>query len=84
MIINGDGRYGLCWVRWRKGVQDKQALDGVSPRFNQMYQIANICWVIEKAKEFQKNICFDCVDHKKTVENSSRDGNTRPSYLPPE
>ena len=37
-------------------------------------QIANICWIIEKAKEFQKNICFcfldyakafDCVDHKK-------------------
>ena len=35
-------------------------------------QIANICWVIEKASEFQKNICFidytkafDCVDHNK-------------------
>ena len=28
-----------------------------------MYQFANICWVIEKVKEFQKNICFDCVDH---------------------
>ena len=37
-------------------------------------QIANICWVIEKAREFQKNIyfCFinyakavDCVDHNK-------------------
>ena len=37
-------------------------------------QIANICWIIEKAKEFQKNIyfCFidyakgfDCVDHNK-------------------
>ena len=32
-------------------------------------QIANICWITEKAKEFQKNICFidyakafDCVD----------------------
>ena len=55
-------------------------------------QIANICWIIEKAREFQKNIyfCFidyakgfDCVDQKK-VENSSRDGNTRPSDLPPE
>ena len=40
---------------------------------------------MEKAKEFQKNIyicfldnakAFDCVDHKKTVENSERDGNT--------
>ena len=37
-------------------------------------QIANICWVIEKAREFQKNIyfcfidyvtAFDCVDHNK-------------------
>ena len=27
---------------------------------------------------------FDCVDHKKTVENSERDGNTRPPDLPPE
>ena len=37
------------------------------------YQIANICWIIEKAREFQKNIyfcfidakAFDCVDHNK-------------------
>ena len=35
-------------------------------------QIANICWIIEKAREVQKNICFidyakafDCVDHNK-------------------
>ena len=53
-------------------------------------QIANICQIIEKAREFQKNICFidyakafDCVDHNK-LENSSRDGNTRPPDLPPE
>ena len=55
-------------------------------------QIANICWIIEKAREFQKNnyFCFidyakdsDCVDHNK-LENSSRDGNTRPPDLPPE
>ena len=48
-------------------------------------QIANICWIIEKAREFQKNIyfcfidyakAFDCVDHNK-LENSERDGNTR-------
>ena len=55
-------------------------------------QIANICWIIEKAREFQKNIyfccidyakTFDCVDHNK-LENSSRDGNIRPPDLPPE
>ena len=32
-------------------------------------QIANILWIIKKAREFQKNIdyakAFDCVDHKK-------------------
>ena len=36
-------------------------------------QIANICWIIEKAREFKKNIyffidyakAFDCVDHNK-------------------
>ena len=52
-------------------------------------QIANIRWIIEKARKFQKNICFtdyakafDSVDHNK-LENSSRDGNTRPPDLPP-
>ena len=53
-------------------------------------QIANICWIIEKAREFQKNIyfcfidcakAFDYVDHKK-LENSERNGNTRPPDLP--
>ena len=37
-------------------------------------QIVNVCWIIEKAREFQKNIyfdfidyanAFDCVDHNK-------------------
>ena len=55
-------------------------------------QIANICWIIEKVRVFQKNIyfcfinyakAFDCVDHNK-LENFSRHGNTRPPYLPPE
>ena len=55
-------------------------------------QIANIHWIIEKAREFQKNIyfclidyakAFDCVDHNK-LENSERAGNTRPLDLPPE
>ena len=53
-------------------------------------QIANIRWIIEKAREIQKNIyfcfvdyakAFDCVDHNK-LENSERDGNTRPPDLP--
>ena len=53
-------------------------------------QIANIHWIIEKAREYQKNIyfcfidyakAFDYIDHNK-LENSSRDGNTRPPDLP--
>ena len=53
-------------------------------------QIANICWIIEKARDCQKNIyfsfisyakAFDCMDHNK-LENSERDGNTRPPDLP--
>ena len=53
-------------------------------------QIVNICWIMEKAREFQKNIylcfidyakAFDYVDHNK-LENSSREGNTRPPDLP--
>ena len=53
-------------------------------------QIANIWWIIEKAREFQKNIyfcfidyakAFDCVEHNK-LENVERDGNTRSSDLP--
>ena len=52
-------------------------------------QIANICWIIEKARGF---FCFtayakafDSVDHKKKkLGNSERDRNTRPPYLSPE
>ena len=62
-------------------------------------QIANIRWIMKKAREFQKNInlcfndyakAFDCVHHNKLwkilreVENSSRDGSTKPPDLSPE
>ena len=56
------------------------------------YQIANICWIIEKARELQKNIFFCSTENAKhwlcgsqqTVENSYRGRNSRPPYLPPE
>ena len=53
-------------------------------------QTANIRWIFEKAREFQENIyfcfidyakAFDYVDHNK-LENSERDGNTKPPDLP--
>ena len=55
-------------------------------------QMANTLWIIEKAREFQKSIyfcfidyvkAFDGVDHSKQ-ENSERDENTSPPYLPSE
>ena len=74
---------------WTKNVQMyKLDLKGKGTRD----QIANIHGIIEKARKFQKTIyfCFidyakapDCVDHN-SVENSSREGNTRSPYLPPE
>ena len=53
-------------------------------------QIANIHWITEKTREIQKNIYFCFIDYAKafdcgsqeTVENSERDGNTRPPDLP--
>ena len=51
-------------------------------------QIANICWIIEKARVFQNNIYFLhywlhqslwLCGSQQTMENSSRDGSTRPS-----
>ena len=52
-------------------------------------QIANMCWIVEKARESQKNIYFCFIGYAKAfdcgsqqiVENSSRDGNIRPPYL---
>ena len=53
-------------------------------------QIANICWIIEKAREFQKTLLLPYWLHQslwpcgsqQTVGNSSRDGNNRPPDLP--
>ena len=55
-------------------------------------RVVNIHWIIEKARGLQENIyfffidytkAFDCVDHK-NLENSERDGNSKPPDLPPE
>ena len=50
-------------------------------------QIVNICCIVEKARAFWKNIYFCFIDYTKafdSVENSSRNGNTRLPYLSPE
>ena len=63
------------WLQKGKGTRD---------------QIANICWIMKKARAFQKNIYFCFIDYAKTLdcvdcnklENSERDGNNRPPDLP--
>ena len=52
-------------------------------------QIAVIHWIMGKAREFQKNIYFCFIDYAKSfiwitinLENSERDGDTRPPDLP--
>ena len=53
-------------------------------------QIANICWIVEEAKEFQKNIyfcfipydkAFECMDHNKLLKILKE---IRVPYLSPE
>ena len=51
-------------------------------------KIAQFHWIIENAREFQKYVYFCFIDYAKAfdhdkLENSSRDGNTRPPALPP-
>ena len=67
------------YVNWK--IPDVQA--GFRKGRGMRDYIANIHWITEKAREFQKNIyfcfidytkAFNCVDHNK-LENSSRDGN---------
>ena len=54
-------------------------------------QSANVRWITDKAREFQKNIYFCCIDYTKAIDcvnrnellkNSLRDGNTRSPDLP--
>ena len=51
-------------------------------------QIANICWIKKKQENSRKTSTSASLTRlcgsQQTVENSSRDGNTRPTYLPPE
>ena len=53
-------------------------------------QIANICWIIEKARKTTTSAlidyakAFDCVNHSKLWKILKRDRNTRPPDLPTE
>ena len=63
-----------AWLQHYVNQELPDVQDGFRKRRGTRDQIANICWIIEKAREFQKNIylcfidctkfkAFDCVDH---------------------
>ena len=69
--------YKYLWALFRGTIKYLEIFDvqvGFRKGRGTRDQIANVCWIIEKAREFQKNIyfcfndyakAFDCVDHKK-------------------
>ena len=76
VLISHDSKVMLKILQARLQQYANNELPDVQARFRKSRgtrdQIAKICWIIEKAREFQKNICFidyakvfDCVDHNK-------------------
>ena len=73
MITQQTTQFKLCIKQYmNRELPDVQA--GFRKGRGTRHQIANICWIMEKAREFQKNIyfcfidyakAFDCVDHNK-------------------
>ena len=79
MLISHSSKRVLKILQARLQQYVNQELPDVQAGFTKVRgtrdQIANICWIIEKAREFQKNIClidfakgFDCVDYNKLWE----------------
>ena len=95
-LISQAGKVVLKILQARLQQYVKHALPDVQAGFRKgrgtRDQIANIHWITEKARVFQKDIyfcfidyakAFFCMDHNK-LENSKRDGDRGPPYLPPE
>ena len=82
MLISQDSKVTLKILQARFKQYVSQKLTEVKAGFRKVRvtqgQIANICWIMEKAKELQKNIYFCFIDYIKafdcesqqTVENS--------------
>ena len=94
-LISHDGKVVLKILQARLQQYMNRELPDVQAGFRNgrgtKDQIANIHWIIKKARESQKNIyfcftvyakAFDCVNHNKLWKNYSRNGNTRPPDLP--
>ena len=96
-LIGKDPDAGKDWRQEEKGTTEDEMvgwyywLDGHG--FEQTPSVGDglgglVCWSPWCHRVYnwvaELNWTFDCVDDKKTTENSSRDGNTRPPYLHPE
>ena len=78
--MNGKKMWYIHKTEYYSVIKKNRKLPDVQAGFQKVRrtrdQTANICWIMEKAREFQKNIyfidyakTFDCVDHNK-LENS--------------
>ena len=84
---NSSSKASTLWELWTS-----RCSAGFSKGRGTRDHIANICWIIKKAREFQKNIYFFFIDYAKAfdyvdynrLENVLRDGNARPPDLQPE
>ena len=96
-VISHTSREVLKILEARLQQYVNQELPDIQARFRKgretRDQIASICWIIEKAREFQRNIdfcfidytkAFDCVDNNKLWKTLKEMGITRPPDLPPE
>ena len=66
--------YPICGCVWEEGLQQymNREVPDVQAGFRKgrgtRDQIANICWIMEKAREFQKNIYFCFIDYAKAFD----------------
>ena len=63
-------RRGQKRMRWLDSATDSRGMNlstlwDIAKDRKAFHQIANICWIIEKAREFQRNIYFCFIDYAK-------------------
>ena len=71
-LISHASKVTLKILQGRHQQNVNRELPGIQARFRKgkgtRDKIANMCWIIEKAREFQKNIYFCIIDYAKVFE----------------
>ena len=67
MFMDRKNQYSWKWVYYPKQFTNSMQA-GFRKGRGTRDQIANICWIMEKAKEFQKNVYFCFIDHAKAFD----------------